>query len=209
MKYLSFVLPIGLSLGLWGCGRNLELDPPAGGEVIPIRMKIPEGLSPRTVDVIYRSNLCTRTGYSASGKRYQRDGYQSLQLVAVLHEQTGLYEAYLPKDGGGDCQWRLSNVTFGVRHANPKQFGENVSYGAGGGVIVIFDDHNSPRGPANLTIEGDVEIVEQYYPWLNEAFIDGHRKHISLLAEGDIYLMYKALYVKEVFFNLFTIQNYS
>jgi hypothetical protein len=111
-------------------------------------------------------------------------------------------------DGGGACQWRLSNVTFGVVYADPTRFGESVVVGGGGGIVVIFDQNNSPRGGADFQIDGDLMIKKDYYPWLKENFLDGYVKRISLAGEASLYLKYQALQARQVFFEPVLHSNY-
>ncbi len=196
---LSMAL-LALSVSLSGCAKDRGLAPPPESEQVTVTIKVPPELEAETLQVMYRSTLCTFTDSSASGKRYQRDGYQRTDIQPVRQGQSDLYEAKLPIDGGGKCQWRLSNVTFGVVYANPAHFGENVTYGAGGGVVVMFDHNNSPRGGVGIEVDGDLTIKKDYYPWLSEAFLGGYRKQISLAGEGDIYLMYRALQARQVYF---------
>jgi hypothetical protein len=191
---------LSLFISLSGCAKDRSMAPPPGGESITVTVKVPKELVAETLQVVYRSTLCTFTDYSAFGEAYQRDGYQSTDLQLVREGHSDLYVAKLPIDGGGACQWRLSNVTFGVAYDRPANFGENVTYGAGGGVVVIFDHNNSPRGGADIKVEGDLTIKKDYYPWLSEAFLGGYRKQISLAGEGYIYVMYQALQARQVHF---------
>jgi hypothetical protein len=189
-----------LCVSLSGCAKDQSLAPPPDGESITVTVKVPKELVAETLQVMYRSTLCTFTDHSAFGEAYQRDGYQRTDLQLVREGQSDRYVAKLPIDGGGDCQWRLSNVTFGVAYGYPTNFGENVTYGAGGGVVVIFDHNNSPRGGADIKVEGDLMIKKDYYPWLSESFLGSYRKRISLAGEGHIYLKYQALQARQVYF---------
>ena len=188
-------------MSLSGCAKDYSLAPPADSEKVTVTVKVPKDLTTRPMQVIYRSTICTFTDHTAMGKPYQRDEYQRTDIWPVRQGQSDLYRAELAMDGGGACQWRLSNVTFGVAYADPARFGESVNFGGGGGVVVIFDDNNSPRGGADFKVEGDLTIKKDYYPWVSEAFLGGYRKHISLLGEGYIYLMYQALQARKVYFD--------
>ncbi|MDH0291001.1 hypothetical protein N7414_17910 [Pseudomonas sp. GD04087] len=185
---------------LTGCATDQSLAPPANSEQVTVRIKLPPELKAETIEVMYRSTLCTFTDHGAYGDPYQRDGYQNMDIPPVQQGQSDIYEAKVPRDGGGACQWQLSNVTFGVTYREPERFGENVVFGAGGGVVVIFDDNASPRGGANIKVDGDLTIKESYYPWVSEAFIGGHKKTLYLAGEGDIYWMYKAPKAREIYF---------
>ena len=186
---------------LSGCAKDYSLAPPPDSEQITVTVKVPKELTAETMQVMYRSTLCTFTDYTASGRPYQRDGHQSVDLQPVRQGQSDLYEAKLAVDGGGVCRWRLSNVTFGVIYENPTHFGENVTYGAGGGVVVVFDHNNSPRGQTGIELDGDPIIKKDYYPWLGETFIGAYKRDISLLSESrSYYFSYQAIRARKVHF---------
>jgi len=191
---------ITLFVSLSGCAKDYSLAPPPDSEQITVTVKVPKELTAETMQVMYRSTLCTFTDYTASGRPYQRDGHQSVDLQPVRQGQSDLYEAKLAVDGGGVCRWRLSNVTFGVIYENPTHFGENVTYGAGGGVVVVFDHNNSPRGQTGIEVDGDPVIKKDYYPWVDEEFLGQYKKTVSLAGEGSIYLNYQALRARQVYF---------
>lgn len=184
-----------------GCAKDYSLAPPSDSEQVTVRLKVPPELEPETMEVMYRSTLCTFTDHTAYGRPYKRDGYQGMDVQPVRQGQSDTYEARLPKDGGSVCQWRLSNVTFGVSYREPERFGEGVALGGGGGIVVIFDHNNSPRGGADIQVEGDLTIKENFYPWLKTDFIGGYRKRISLLGKRYAYYSkYQALHAQYVYF---------
>ncbi|WP_176517607.1 hypothetical protein [Pseudomonas faucium] len=189
-----------LCFSLAGCAIDKSLSPAMDGEQITVTLKVPEELVAREMQVIYRSKLCTFTDHSASGVPYQRDGYQRTDIQPVRQGQSDLYEAKLAVDGGGSCQWRLSNVTFGVRYKTPTLFGDGAVHGAGGGVVVIFDNNNSGRGGADREVEGDLILKQDFYPWVHERYIGGYRKSVSLKGEGSIYIKYKAARARYVYY---------
>lgn len=123
---------LALFASLTGCAKDQSLAPPADSEQVIVRLKLSTELKAQTLKVMYRSTLCTFTDHSAYGEPYQRYGYQHMEVEPAQQGRSDVYEAKLSKDGGGNCQWRLSNVTFGVSYREPERFGENVSFGAGG-----------------------------------------------------------------------------
>ncbi|WP_339560473.1 hypothetical protein [Pseudomonas sp. EA_65y_Pfl1_P113] len=189
-----------LFFGLSGCRQDYSLSPPADSEKITVTVKLPKELKTETMWVMYRSATCKRIGSGASGQRTERDGYHSVYKQLERQGQSDLYQVELPKDGGGACRWHLANVTFGVVYADPSRYGESVIDGGGGGVVVIFDYNNSPHGGADIKVDGNLTIKEDYYPWVKEAFLGGYRKRISLAGKGGYYLMYQALQARHVYF---------
>jgi hypothetical protein len=194
-----FVLTV-MTFNLSGCGQDYNLSPPADSEQITVTVRVPSELKAKIMQVVYRSTLCTFTDYTASGKPYRRDEYHRIDIQPVSSGDD-LYVAKLAISGGGACQWRLSNVTFGVTYANPEQFGDDVDSGAGGGVVVVFDHNNSPRGGTGIARNGDLIIQKDYYLWINESFIGGYVKDVRLLGESrGYYLNYRALQAREIYF---------
>jgi hypothetical protein len=195
-----FTVVCVMFLSLSGCRQDYSLAPPANSEKITVTVKLPKELKTGTMWVMYRSAICKSVSRGASGPRMDRDGHQSVYKELERQGESDLYQVELPKDGGGACRWHLANVTFGVEYADPTRFGENVTYGAGGGVIAIFDYNDSPQGGADIKVDGDLTIKKDYYPWIHERFIGGYSKTINLVSEGDIYIIYQALQAREVYF---------
>jgi hypothetical protein len=198
LRLLTVVCVMFFSLS--GCRQDYSLAPPANSEKITVTVKLPKELKTETMWVMYRSPICKRVDYGASGQRTERDGHHSVYKELERQGQSDLYQVELPKDGGGACRWHLANVTFGVVYADPTRFGENVTSGGGGGVVVIFDYNDSPRGGPDIKVDGDLIIKKEYYPWLHESFLSGYSKRVSLAGEGDTYLMYQALQARQVYF---------
>ncbi|MEL7937110.1 hypothetical protein [Pseudomonas delhiensis] len=119
---------------LGGCAQQRELlAPPAGGAQVHFSIKVPQDLAADPLRVMYRSAKCPVKRSGADWTSYEEDGYHAIEVQPQRQGATDLYVADLAVDGGGTCQWQLSNVTFGVRYANTARFGANVQPGGGGG----------------------------------------------------------------------------
>ncbi|WP_248162731.1 hypothetical protein [Pseudomonas sp. W15Feb34] len=192
-----------LLLTLTACAQNKTLSPPQDGEEVSITVKVPPNLAAEPMRVMYRSEKCPIKRSGVDWSSYEEDGYLSTTVQPQQQGQSDIYEAKLAINGGGRCQWQLSNVTFGVTYANTAHFGENVKAGPGGGVIVMFDQHlpqqRSVFEPI-INVSGDLLIRKDYYPWVNEQFLGKHEKLAWLVGEGEIYLYYRALKSRKVAF---------
>ena len=198
----SGVLLLLFSLG--GCAQNRTLSPPPGGEEVSITVKVPQNLAADPMQVIYRSAKCPIKRSGPDWTRYEEDGYLSTTVRPQRLGQSEVYEAKLPINGGGRCQWQLSNVTFGVTYANTTHFGAEVKAGlGGGGVIVMFDQRLPQRRSVfepTIEVSGDVLIRKDYYPVVNEQFLGGYKKLAWLVGEGEIYSYYRAPNARKVTF---------
>jgi hypothetical protein len=189
-----------LLFSLGGCAQEAVFSPPPNSEQVTVTVKVPKDLAADTMHVMYRSAKCP-SKESADGVPYEIDGFYPIDVEPRQVGQSDLYEAKLARDGGGACQWKLSNVTFGVHYENTAQFGENVKYGHGGGIIVIFDN-NRPQvqtGEGIELIKGDLLIKQEYYPWIVESPLRGHQIKINIFGRKDTYT-YLAQMAKEVKF---------
>ncbi|MDF3931165.1 hypothetical protein [Pseudomonas citronellolis] len=188
---------------LGGCAQQRELlEPPAGGAQVHFSIKVPQDLAADPLRAMYRSAKCPVKRSGADWTSYEEDGYHAIEVQPLRQGATDLYVAELAVDGGGGCQWQLSNVTFGVRYANTARFGANIQAGGGGGVIVIFDNHLPQRRSMHRPKEvgGDLEISKDYYPWIDEQFLIRHERQAWLVSDGDIFLTYVAKQARQVIF---------
>ncbi|PJI49143.1 MAG: hypothetical protein CTR55_07170 [Pseudomonas sp.] len=178
---------------LSGCAQQPTFAPAPGGEQVTITIKVPPDLAADSMRVMYRSAKCP-SKESADGVPYEVDGFYPIEVQPQRQRQSDRYEAKLARNGGGACQWKLSNVTFGVSYQNTGRFGADVQSGRGGGVIAIFDDnYPQQRSYPDQTqdIVGNLLIQEDYYPWVDEEFLGPYRKQVRLLGDGDIYRSYR------------------
>ncbi len=188
-----------------GCAQlmNQDLSPPPGGETVSVSVKVPKDLAADTMRVMYRSEKCPITRSDGNGGRYEIDGAKAIEVEPQRQGMTDIYEAKLARDGGGFCEWKLSNVTFGVHYQNTNKFGEDVKAGGGGGVIVIFDD-NQPQQRSLLAlpveVRGDFFLNNEYYPWLDRQFRNGYKSEIWLAGKGESYSAYKVVSANKVEF---------
>jgi len=214
-KHQTFRIPrrlvsvlLGMLTSLSGCAQDYSLAPPANSDQVTVRIKVPPELEVEKMEVMYRSTTCQRTRYDAYGEAYKVDGFHGIDVQPQQQGQSDIYEAKLDRDGGGACRWHLANVTFGVAYKEPAHFGKDVKYGAGGGVVVIFDNNDSPRGGADVEVDGDLSLKESYYPWVDEGFLGGYKKRVSLVGPGKIYLIFKAPQARLVYFEPILYSNF-
>lgn len=189
------------SLIIFGCtlllampshGLERGFDFSQGGDQIVVRVKLQEDLKLRQMKAIYRSRICTFLDYSASGVASERDGYNNTILQPYRDGESDNYKAILVIDGGGECQWKLSNLTFGVDYKYPERFGKDVQVAGAGGITVVFDDNQPQQGGSHRMVEGDLNIVEDYYLLVSDRPGRHPRINVGLTAEDGVYPSYKA-----------------
>jgi hypothetical protein len=201
-KTLHHSMPLILLalFSLSGCAKDRSLAPPPDSEQVTVTVKVPKELVTEELKIIYRSSICTRTVYNVHDEPVELDGIKGTHTQLQQQGDSDLYQAKVAVDGGGECHWRLSNLTFGVKYKDPTIFGENVTFGGGGGVVVHFDDDDSWLGSPTFKREGDLVIKKNYYPWLSGLYLNGYKRAVSLTGDGQIYLKYKSPQARNIYF---------
>jgi hypothetical protein len=190
-KSIFALLLIGCT-SLNGCAKDMSFIPPTENEFVTVKVKADSMLSVDPMRVMYRSGICKHVTHNGDGVPFEMEGFHAIDRQLQYDNKSELYEIRLPVNGGGQCGWRLSNVTFGVTLGKPEFFGTNASAGGGGGVVVVFDHNNSQRGSRGIKVSGDLILRKDYYPWVDEDHIGGYRKTIKLIGESRPYLEYYA-----------------
>ncbi|OBY90675.1 hypothetical protein A6723_020440 [Pseudomonas sp. AU11447] len=191
-------------LSLGGCAQNRthELAPPPGGAQVHFSIKVPPDLAANPMRVMYRSAKCPATRSGADWTTYEEDGRHAIEVLPQRQGNSDLYVADLAVDGGGACQWQLSNVTFGVDYGNTSRFGADVKSGGGAEIILIFDE-NLPQQrsmyPPEI-VNGDLTIKQDYYPWISESFLIRHEQLSRLFGNTNSFITYKVKQARNVTF---------
>lgn len=200
MRQPSRFFALALCGALTACAKDQSFAPPAENEYVTVSVKLPRELSVESVKVMYRSAACKDPRYDGNFNKVEVDGHHVIESMLHRKKEHELYEVKLAVNGGGQCKWLLSNVTFGVVHGEPELFGQGTTAGGGGGIIVILDHNNAQHGGPRFLVDGDVSVEENYYPWVQEGFLGGHYKRVVLYAGDFVYLIYKATSARNIYF---------
>ena len=178
-----------------------SLSVSASAEAVTVVMKVPQALKPEKLEVMYRSEICKRFSYTASGIPIEMNGFNSMDIVFVPYQGDGSYIAKAPISGGGECSWKISNIAFGATYGDTSEFDENVLYSGGAGISVSFDEQNPMRGESGgINVEGDVYVEQDYYPWVGEHFLGGYIKVLWLAGDRNLYKRYIAKQARNIYF---------
>lgn len=208
MEWKYFTVIIGSIFGFAGCGQDYSLMPPKDGAEVTLSIKAQDALKVSSITVAYRSKECRISRRDASFNLYELDGFQSMDVQPVRVGRSDVYEAKIPKDGGGRCRWQLSNIIFGVAHRTLSDFGEDAVQGGGGGVVIVFDDNKAGISGAQIVVEGDLNAAVDYYPWVSEHFIGHYVKYVSLFGVRGSHIMYTAVQARKIHFEPRVHSNY-
>uniref|UniRef100_A0A7C1XBF3 Lipoprotein n=1 Tax=Pseudomonas graminis TaxID=158627 RepID=A0A7C1XBF3_9PSED len=186
-----------------GCVKDYDvLTPPPDSEKVKIVMKVPAELEPKTLLAKYESTRCRMFVDLPTVSRMQFPGSNLQDSKFTRQGENNIYEAEVFVDGGGECEWQLDSIEFGVVYRIPNRFAKKVTAYYGGAVIVKFDGQHAPFNTVDQFIEGpDLIIVKDYYPWVREAYELGYYdKSVNLAKEYESYRTYRARDARNIFF---------
>ncbi|MCF7541738.1 hypothetical protein [Pseudomonas petrae] len=186
-----------------GCVNDYDvLTSPPDSEKVKIIIKVPAELEPKTLRVKYTSARCRMFVDFPGVGRVPFPGSNFQNSKFTRRGETDLYEAEVFVDGGGECEWQLDNVEFGVVYRIPNRFAKKVTAYYGGTVIVKFDGQHAPFNTVDQFIEGpDLSIVKDFYPWVREAYEFGYYdKSVNLAKEYESYRIYRARDARNIYF---------
>ncbi|ELY6318968.1 hypothetical protein ACI49Z_004440 [Cronobacter turicensis] len=166
------------------CNKDESLSPPENNKFVGVYVNSESEINVLPVNVMYRSNICSIEKYDSKGRRYKEDGYNSTQQD--VKNIGSISNVSIPVDGGGDCKWKLSNITVQLMYDKNK-FDKKINASIKNSIILVFDD-NLPQN-FNSNIEAissqSVKIRREYFPWIDTDFMDTHGKSVSLIMLGD------------------------
>jgi len=181
----ALLIALTLVSTLSGCALDYEVHPDPDGEHVTVTIKVSEGLVPPPMAVGYRSTICQNV-YEGP------DVFGNIRLQTVAFKRRGegnAYDANFAVDGGVHVQ-------------SPERIGEGAVVGTGGDVLVLFQPHNPDVPPKWLkNVAGtDLDIKNDYYPWLRDVLKKDYVKRVNLVGEVVPYPTYFAPQARNINF---------
>ncbi|QNH66741.1 hypothetical protein H7F13_05745 [Proteus vulgaris] len=164
-----------ISAVVLGCAprsdKNKTLSPSADTEWVTIGIKLPERIEALPLNVLYRSNICQRAQYNSAGEKYYIPGFNPKTIALKQQGSSDIYQTKIALNGGGSCQWQLSEVWMSIRYKKILNTDSDFKTIPSHKLILIFKDHNyrPPELIRNLIKNEKIEL--NYYPvFINNEF---------------------------------------
>lgn len=152
-----------------GCANTTDrkLSPPSDTQWVNVEVKNPLSYTrPFPLEVLYTSNKCKRELMSMrDGKRYEKVGYNTIKIPLQQQGASNIWLAKLAINGGGSCDWMLSEFTLGIEYTDAKKFGNDLVPGSAVGATFVFGDTMSSRHFFKL-FDSDITLKPKYYPYI-------------------------------------------
>ncbi|HHG8785451.1 TPA: hypothetical protein ACPYVZ_000870 [Citrobacter sedlakii] len=178
MTNVLYLLPL---LALSGCALSEDLSPPADGKTVKVSVVKPADVDILPMDVIYRSEKCRDKVFTSTGAITSRAGYHLLTVPFKPETGSGIVSNRVALDGGGQCEWKLSNIRFQFKFSDMTKFGADIKNNIPNDIVYVFDNNPPPRGNGHYEdVYGDIKIENDYYPLVIYDRIIDHAKTLSI-----------------------------
>ncbi|XUA17682.1 hypothetical protein ACQVA2_13465 [Citrobacter sp. OP27] len=163
-----------------------SLSPPANTQWINVEIRNPSSYTqPFPIEVLYVSTSCKRELMSMrDGQYYEKIGYNPIKIALQKQSGSDLWIAKVAKDGGGKCNWKLSEFNMGIEYIEATHLGKGLVPGTAVGATIAFDDNATKNGQFT-TVHGDINLSPIYYPYIRERKLNSAESSLSLLGEKN------------------------
>ncbi|MDE9551563.1 hypothetical protein [Xenorhabdus bovienii] len=190
-----------------GCAQNDSFSPPINGEHIHFMATIPDELDALPISAMYRSEICRKERRTANMKSYSVPGFHHATYPLSIG-QPNQVEVSVPQEGGGKCDWKLSNLTFEVKLKDTSTIAHLIKNNFGFKTTFVIDG-NAPQefdgGYIKKTGNLNEEII--LFPLLRERFLGGRSQSFYLVGEHDV-MTYKMNNGRKIHLNVLYEKNF-
>ncbi|MBV8045257.1 hypothetical protein [Pluralibacter sp.] len=171
--YKSFNLFILLQIAflLNGCAQATDrtLSPPSDTEWVDVQIKNPSPYTkPFPLEVLYVSTTCKRELMSMrDGQHYEKVGLNPIKIPLQEKNSSGVWIAKIAKDGGGKCNWKLSEFNLGIEYVDATHLGKGLVPGTAVGATIAFDDNATKNGRFKIFDGSELTLSPAYYPLID------------------------------------------
>jgi hypothetical protein len=182
----SILLSLFTLFFIQGCAQSESFSPPINGEHIHFMATIPDELDALPISAMYRSEICRKEQLTSNMESYTIPGFHHATYPLSI-SQSNQVEVSVPKEGGGKCDWKLSNITFEVKLKDTStiapliddNFGFKTTFVTDGNAPAVFDG-------GYIKKTGDLNEKITLFPLLRESFLGGGDKSFYLVGKYDV-----------------------
>ncbi|BBJ62150.1 hypothetical protein [Enterobacter asburiae] len=187
----SFVL-FQFALLLNGCAQATDrtLSPPLNTGWVSIEIKNPSAYTkPFPLEVLYVSTTCKRELMSMrDGQHYEKVGLNPIKIPLQEKDSSGVWIAKIAKDGGGKCNWKLSEFNLGIEYIDATHLGKGLVPGTAVGATIAFDDNATKNGRFKVFTGSELVLSPMYYPLIDSNKDISVNDTLNLFGQDDFLL---------------------
>ncbi|WP_380177464.1 hypothetical protein [Kalamiella sp. sgz302252] len=198
MKIINlFYLTLLLSLS--SCALSEDFSPPPDGKTVKVAVVRPVDIDILPMDIIYRSEKCRDKIFTSAGAISSRAGYHLLTVPFKPEAGSDIVSNSVALDGGGRCEWKISNIKLEFEYSYMKKFGSYIQRNIPSDVVFIFDNNAPPRGNGHYEeVHGALIVNKDYFPLIRKSNINEGEYILSI--KGQSMLTYRVYNTSEISF---------
>lgn len=185
---------------LLGCDKDESLNPPPDSEMVFVVAKMPAGGKILPLEIMYRSTTCLKNRKNSNGDVVKEPGYHFVKKEFNHLSGDSIFNLEVSRDGGGRCNWKLSNVTLSFNLKELPSGNDEKSENIPVKEIVVFDN-NSPQllSGSYEAINGNIKLKGDYFPLITKRRDSSSQVEYSIIRSSPD-VIYKSTSAKEVIF---------
>ena len=166
------------------------LSPPANTQWINVEVRNPSSYTqPFPLEVLYVSTSCKRELMSMrDGQHYEKIGYNPIKIALQKQSGSDLWIAKVAKDGGGKCNWKLSEFNLGIEYVDATHLGLGLVPGSAVGAIIAFDENATKNGRFKVFEGSELVLSPVYYPLIDSNKDINVNDTLNLFGQNDFLL---------------------
>ncbi|MDX7988485.1 hypothetical protein FE392_14280 [Xenorhabdus sp. 12] len=176
---------------LTGCGefldvkldKNFPLNIKNSGQSIIIASTAPINTEPKIL-VKYISDKCTRTHFNSDFMPTGKDKRTRKRDLNFQRINNNKFEVKVPLNGGGWCDWKLSDMTIGLIYTQHPLAKKDTKFYKSGILSVSINDMNKSRDSSEKNIENKIDYTPTFYTEYEE-YIGKYSEIVFLSPEVD------------------------
>ncbi|MBG5951666.1 hypothetical protein I5E72_18185 [Proteus terrae] len=165
--YKCFLL-LPIIIMIQGCAprsdKNKTLSPPADTEWVTVGIKLPAGIEALPLNVLYRSEICQRAQYNSAGEKEYISGFNPNAVALKQQGSSDIYQTKIALNGGGSCQWQLSEVWMSIRYKKRLNTDSDFETIPSDRLILLFNNYKYNQGEIIRNLIKNEKIELNYYP---------------------------------------------
>ena len=163
------------------------LSPPSNTEWVDVQIKNPSPYTkPFPLEVLYVSTTCKRELVSMrDGQHYEKVGLNPIKIPLQEKDSSGVWIAKIAKDGGGKCNWKLSEFNLGIEYIDATHLGKGLVPGTAVGATIAFDDNATKNGLFKVSENSELILSPAYYPLVQDNKRISENNMLNLFGKKD------------------------
>lgn len=202
-KRLNLFILLQVVFLLNGCAQATDrtLSPPSNTDWINVEIKNPSLYTkPFPLEVLYVSTTCKRELMSMrDGQHYEKVGLNPVKIPLLQKKNsTNIWIAKIAKDGGGKCNWKLSEFNLGIEYIDATHLGKDLVPGTAVGATIAFDDNATKNGRFKVFEGSELVLSLVYYPLIQSNKRISTNDMLNLFGEKDFMQIKMISYAKNI-----------